>query len=86
MTLRAIAFHEAISVAKLAHLFEADVNQLFGGTLAAKCPNCGLGFAVFFPAYDDPENGNHVAKLQRLIADDCKDGKHLAEYEFRSIP
>jgi hypothetical protein len=86
MTLRAIAFHEAISVQKLEEIFNADANVLFGGTLRAKCPTCGLKFAVFFPAYDDPENQDYLAKLQGLIASDCKDGRHRAEYVFTTTP
>jgi hypothetical protein len=63
MILRAIAFHEAISVQKLEEIFKADANPVFGGTLSAKCPTCGLRFAVFFAAYDDPQNRDYLAKL-----------------------
>jgi hypothetical protein len=86
VTLRAIAFHEAISVQKLEEIFNADANVLFGGTLGAKCPTCSLKFAVFFPAYDDPENGDYLAKLQGLIASDCKGGKYRGEYAFTTTP
>lgn len=87
MTLRAIAFHESISVEKLEEIFEHDANELFGGTLGARCPACGLKFAVFFPAYDDPENQNYLTKLKELIASDCKGGQHLLEeYRLTATP
>lgn len=86
MTLRAIAFHENISTKKLEEIFSTDANTLFGGTLGAKCPACGLRFAVFFPAYDDPKNQDYLTELQKLIASDCRDGKHRREYAFTTTP
>jgi len=86
MTLRAIGFHESISVEKLEEIFKHDANALFGGTLGAKCPTCCLKFAIFFPAYDDAENQNYLANLQGLIASDCKGGKHRGEYAFTTTP
>ncbi len=86
MTLRAIGFHESVSVEKLGEIFKHDASALFGGTLDAKCSTCDLKFAVFFPAYDDPENPNYLAKLQALIASDCQDGKHRSEYAFTTTP
>jgi rRNA maturation protein Nop10 len=86
MTLRAIAFHESISTKKLEEIFSTDANTLFGGTLGARCPTCGLRFAVFFPAYDDPKNQDYLTELQKLIASDCKQGKHCGEYAFKTSP
>lgn len=77
--LLAIGFHEAISVEKLAELFRSEMNQLFGGTTGVHCPGCRRQFAVFFPQSDDPENVKYLAKIEELIADDCRDGKHSAE-------
>jgi hypothetical protein len=59
--LLAIAFHEAVSVEKLAAVFRSEINQLFGGTTAAHCPSCRRQFAVFFPQSDDPENVKYLA-------------------------
>lgn len=77
--LLAIGFHEAVSVEKLAELFRSEINQLFAGTTAAHCPICRRQFAVFFPQSDDPENVKYLAKIEELIAGDCRDGKHSAE-------
>jgi hypothetical protein len=77
--LLAIGFHEAVSVEKLAELFRSDMNQLFAGTTAAHCPTCRRQFAVFFPQSDDPENIRYLAKIEELIASDCRDGKHSVE-------
>jgi len=86
MALRAIGFHEAVSGAKLEEVFRSDVNELFGGTVAAKCSTCGARFAVFFPAKDDPDNPKYLAELQKMIAGDCKDGKHGSDYSFKTTP
>jgi hypothetical protein len=77
--LLAIAFHEAVSVEKLADVFRSGANQLFGGTIAAHCPTCRCQFAVFFPQADDPENRKYLAEIEKLIAGDCRDEKHSAE-------
>jgi hypothetical protein len=77
--LLAIAFHEAVSVEKLADVFRSDINQLFGGTTAAGCPSYRRQFAVFFPNSDDPENVKYLADIETLIAGDCRDSKHSAE-------
>jgi hypothetical protein len=82
MPLRATAFHEAISVTALEELFKADANVLFAGTLATKCPRCGLRFAVFFPAKDDPQNDEYRKQVETMIANDCNHGKHRGTYSF----
>lgn len=82
MPLRAIAFHEAISVKKLEEIFKADPNALFGGTLAGACSKCKAKFAVFFPAKDDPHNSEYLAQLNEVIAKDCRGGRHGGEYSF----
>jgi len=86
MTLRAIGFHEAVSAAKLEEVFRSDRNQLFGGTVAGKCSACGARFAVFFPAKDDADNPTYLGELQKMIARDCKDGKHGSDYSFKTTP
>jgi hypothetical protein len=77
--LLAVAFHEAISVNKLDELFRSDLNQLFAGTTAAHCPKCRRQFAVFFPSSDDPQNVDYLKTIEEMIANDCRDGKHVAE-------
>lgn len=86
MPLRAVAFHESISVGKLAELFKSDFNQLFGGTTAAHCQTCKAQFAVFFPNTDDKENINYLYELEKRITADCNKGKHSAEFELRTQP
>jgi hypothetical protein len=86
MAIRAIAFHEAISYEKLEEIFKADENVLFGGSLAGACSKCKLKFGVFFPAKDDPQNPEYLARLNEMIANDCKRGKHLGEYRFVTRP
>ena len=60
MSLRAMAFHEAISVDALDEIFKADANALFAGTTVGRCFKCGMRFAVFFPDKDDPHNGEYL--------------------------
>jgi hypothetical protein len=86
MTLRAMGFHEAVSVEKLEELFAADENVLFAGTIARKCPTCGLRFAVFFPAKDDPRNAEYLKSLEERMWEDCNGGKHRGEYVFTTTP
>lgn len=77
--LLAAAFHEAVSVGKLAELFKSDSAQLFAGTTAAHCPKCRAQFAVFFPSSDDPENFAYLKQVEGMLAADCRDGKHVSE-------
>jgi rRNA maturation protein Nop10 len=86
MPLRATAFHEAISVSALEEIFKADANVLFAGTLATKCPKCGLRFAMFFPANDDPQNGEYRSQVEVMIANDCNRGKHVGTYSLTTTP
>jgi len=86
MTLRAIAFHEAIAYDRLEEIFKADQNALFGGSLAGFCSRCNLKFGVFFPAKDDPQNSEYLAALNEMIASDCRGGKHRGEYTFVTAP
>jgi rRNA maturation protein Nop10 len=86
MALRAAAFHDAISVNALEEIFKADTNALFAGTLATRCPKCGLRFAVFFPAKDDPQNEEYREQIETMIANDCKGGKHRGTYSFATTP
>lgn len=77
--LLAAAFHEVISVNTLAESFRSDWNQLFAGTTAAHCAKCGRQFAVFFPASDDPQNSEYLKRIEAMIADDCREGKHVQQ-------
>jgi len=77
--LQAIAFHEAVSAQKIEELFRSDWNQLFAGVTAGHCPKCGRQFAVFFPSSDDPQNLDYLQTIEGMIANDCRDGKHVAE-------
>ncbi len=86
MSLRAWAFHEAISFDRLEELFQSDANALFSGTLAGKCAKCGLRFGIFFPAKDDPQNGEYMVHLQEMIEADCREGAHRGEYIFSTTP
>jgi len=86
MTIRAKGFHEAISVEKLEELFAADYNALFAGTVGSQCPTCGLRFAVFFVAKDDPQNPEYLKALEGIMWQDCNGGKHRGEYVFRTVP
>jgi hypothetical protein len=86
LTLRAHAFHEAISAEKLEELFKSDQNVLFAGSTAGECSLCKKRFAIFFPAKDDPENLAYLAKVNEMIAKDCRGGRHRGEYAFCSTP
>jgi hypothetical protein len=86
MTIRAWAFHQAISFDRLEELLKSDVNQLFSGTLAGRCSGCGLRFGIFFPAKGDPENDKYLAKVQAMILEDCHSGKHRGEYILHTTP
>jgi hypothetical protein len=77
--LLAAAFHESVSVAKLAELFRSDWNSLFGGTTAAHCPKCRCQFAVFFQASDDPKNLEYLKTLGEIMSRDCRKGTHTRE-------
>jgi hypothetical protein len=70
----------------LEEIFKSDVNAVFGGSLAGACPKCGLKFGVFFPAKDDPENPQYLARLNEMIENDCVGGKHRGEYGFTTRP
>ena len=76
MAIKAIAIHETISVQKLAELFKPEIVQLFAGTTAAHCNECGKQYAVFFPQADDPKNLSYVTDLEKQIARDCNKGNH----------
>jgi hypothetical protein len=77
--LLATAFHEAISVQRLADLFQSDWNQLFAGTTVGHCAKCGRQFAIFFPSSDNPKNLDYLKQIEEMIANDCREGKHVAE-------
>ena len=86
MPLRAMAFHEAISVARLEELFYVDTNAVFACSIAARCPTCKTRFAVFFPAKDDEKNPEYLAGVLEAIGRDCKRGHHVGEYSFSTTP
>jgi hypothetical protein len=86
MTLRAVAFHEAIAYDRLEEIFKADRNALFGGSLNGACSKCNLKFGVFFPAKDDPQNPEYLLALNEMIANDCRGGQHRGDYTFVTLP
>jgi hypothetical protein len=63
MSLRAIGFHESVSVNKLEELFKSEWHQLFAATTVAHCKKCGTAYAVFLAKSDDPQNGPYIAEL-----------------------
>lgn len=77
--LLATAFHEAISVQRLADLFRSDWNQLFAGTTVGHCQKCGRQFAVFFQSSDDPQNLDYLKQIEEMIGKDCREAKHIEE-------
>jgi hypothetical protein len=77
--LLAASFHEAVSAERLAELFRSDWNQLFAGSTVGHCPKCRRQFAIFFPSSDDPQNGDYLKQIEGMIANNCHDGKHVAE-------
>ena len=81
-TLRAAAFHKAVSVQRLEALFRSDWNGLFAGTIAIRCPQCRGPFGVFFQSSDDPKNPEYLKTIEDLIAKDCRDGKHSLEFRL----
>jgi hypothetical protein len=76
VSLRAIAYHESISVDALNKIFKSEWNQLFGANTFAHCKKCGALFAVFLQDSNDPENGPYVGELEKRITEDCQSGKH----------
>lgn len=82
MPLRAIAFHDSVSVKQLEELFKSEWNQLFAGTTVAHCKKCGEQYAVFVPSADDPNNERYVAELENQISQGCEKGTH-SEVEIR---
>jgi hypothetical protein len=86
MSLRAIAFHESISVKRLAVISESEFNQVFAGAKSTRC-NCGTAYALFLPQSDDPQNDEYVADLAKRISADCNKGKHsLLEIRLERKP
>jgi len=87
MPLRAIAYHESISVNALEKTFQSEWHQLFAATTFASCKKCGVLFAVFLPKSDDLNNGPYVGELEKRITEDCKAGKHvLVEIRLDTTP
>jgi hypothetical protein len=79
MPLRAAAFHQSVSVARLEQLFNLGANILFAGTVAVQCSHCPARFAIFLPDKDNPDNAVDVTMIQERINQDCHDGHHAAE-------
>ena len=76
MGVKAIGFHESISVDRLAELFRSDLNQLFATSTVAHCKKCAKPYAVFLQQIDDPENGPYIAEIERVISNGCEGGTH----------
>jgi hypothetical protein len=87
MSLKAIAFHESVSLGKLQELFRSEWNQLFAATTFAHCKKCRALYGVFLPQIDDPQNGPYVADLETRISENCDNGRHsLAEIRLDIRP
>lgn len=90
MSIRAIAFHEAIAMEKMDEYFHSPESELQSETQAGKCVQCNLAFAIVLVVKSDPRNPEYIARLNSMIADDCINGIHKDEYvleesnQFRS--
>ena len=84
MPILAMAFHEEISVNRLDELFSSEWNQLFAGTTAAHCAQCGARFAVFFPNSDDRDNVEYLTLVGGRISEDCQAGTHNREIVLKA--
>jgi hypothetical protein len=80
MPIRAIAYHPAVASAKLRMYSAISSGEETSVGEGIRCPKCGITFAVIFPIQDDLGNNAYRTRLKRLIRDDCKHGKHKAEY------
>jgi hypothetical protein len=80
MSIRAIAFHEAIAMEKMDVYFRSPESQLQSETQAGKCVKCNLAFAIVLAVKSDPRNPEYVGHLNAIIAEDCIAGHHRDEY------
>jgi hypothetical protein len=90
MSIRAIAFHEAIAMEKMDEYFHSPESGIQSETQAGKCVKCNLAFAIILVVKNDPRNQEYIGHLNSMIADDCINGIHRDEYvleesdQFRS--
>jgi hypothetical protein len=80
MSIRAIAFHEAIAMEKMDEYFHSPESELQSETQAGKCVKCNLAFAIVLTVKGHPRNPEYVGHLNSMIADDCINGVHKDEY------
>lgn len=80
MSIKAVAFHEAVGIENIEEYFHLPESDLLTNTRAGKCVKCNLAFAVVLAAKSDPRNPEYVGHLNAIIADDCKGGNHKHEY------
>lgn len=76
MPIRVSAFHESVAKKKLKELFDPPSSRTHEETLQTQCILCQATFAVFIHVENDPEKEKYFKKISKLIAEDCKDGKH----------
>ena len=79
MPIRLSAFHGAAMLEKLKGLFSPPSNRVFDETLRTECVICHATFAIFLHDRDDPRNATYVGQVNKLIAEDCNEGKHSEE-------
>jgi hypothetical protein len=80
MSVRAIAFHEAIAVEKMDEYFRSSESELQSDTQPGKCVRCDLAFAIVLAVKSDLRNPEYVGHLNAMIADDCINGLHKDQY------
>jgi hypothetical protein len=80
MSIKAIAFHEAIAMGKMDEYFHSPESEVQSETQAGKCVKCNLAFAIVLTVKSDPRNPEYVGALNSMIADDCINGLHKDEY------
>lgn len=80
MSIKAIAFHEAVAVEKMHEYFHSPQSELQSETQGGKCVKCNLAFAIVLAVKSDPRNPEYVGHLNSIIADDCINEFHKDEY------
>jgi hypothetical protein len=83
MSIKAIAFHEAIAVEKMDEYFQAS--ELQSETQPGRCVKCDLAFVIVLSVKSDPRNPEYVGHLNSVIADDCINGLHKDEYVLEEV-
>lgn len=81
--IRAVAFVGRNNQERIVELLGRD-HDVFSGQVPGRCAKCLKDFHVTFALKDDDDNPTYFRKLEKTIADDCKNGEHVAEYIFRA--